>query len=111
MLPSEMEEKWQKRSSPPWSGVMKPKPRGFQRPATPVLRSPRGGDPPYPGFLAGERDRERDLRGERLRLRSLRSSGERLWLRSRVAGASPAGASLSRGLLGALILAVECRTI
>jgi len=26
MLPSVMEEKWQKRSSPPWSGVMKPKP-------------------------------------------------------------------------------------
>ena len=113
MLPSVMEEKWQKRSSPPWSGVMKPNPRGFQRPATPVLRSPRGGgDDPYPP-RAGERDRLRDLpRGDRLRLRSRRSSGERERLRragasSRPSSPSSRGASLSRGLSWGLAMVVQ----
>ena len=113
MLPSVMEEKWQKRSSPPWSGVMKPNPRGFQRPATPVLRSPRGGgDDPYPP-RAGERDRLRDLpRGDRLRLRSRRSSGERERLRRAGASSHPSspssrGASLSRGLSWGLAMVVQ----
>ena len=88
-------------------------PAGFQRPATPVLRSPRGGgDDPYPP-RAGERDRLRDLpRGDRLRLRSRRSAGERERLRRAGASScrsspSPLGASLSRGLSWGLAMVVQ----
>ena len=55
---------WQKTSSPPASGLMKPKPRSFHRSDTPVWTSA----PPAPP-LRGERERERE--------RDLRRGGER----------------------------------
>ena len=39
---------WQKMSSPPSNGLMKPKPRGFQRQASPFLRAPASPPPPPP---------------------------------------------------------------
>ena len=47
--PSWMPEKWQKRSSPPSSGLMNPKPFSFQRSAMPVKRSPSPPPPPRGG--------------------------------------------------------------
>ena len=85
MLPSVIAERWQNTSSPPWSGMMNPNPREFQRPATPVLRPPPlEDDNPYLP-RAGERERLRSRRapGERERLRSRRAPGERERLRSR----------------------------
>ena len=62
MLPSVIAERWQNTSSPPWSGMMNPNPREFQRPATPVLRPPPlEDDNPYLP-RAGERERLRSRR-------------------------------------------------
>jgi hypothetical protein len=78
MLPSLMAEKWQKTSSPPPSGVMKPKPRSFHRPAIPDLRAPdppRGGERERSPPRGGDRERERDRPRLRLRLRERSRAG------------------------------------
>ena len=88
-------------------------PAGFQRPATPVLRSPRGGgDDPHPP-RARERDRLRDLpRGEigsgcvRGGRRGTRAAAAR-GASSRRSSPSPRGASLSRGLSWGLAMVVQ----
>lgn len=60
-----------------------PKPRGFHRPATPVLRPP---PPPRPGDRSREGGRGSSRRGERLRLRET----------SRPRGEPPRGGELPR---------------
>ena len=104
MLPSVIAERWQNTSSPPWSGMMNPNPREFQRPATPVLRPPPlEDDNPYLP-RAGERERLRSRRapGERERLRSRRAPGEGLRERAapplRLLAPFAGGAGLQSGL-------------
>ena len=92
MLPSVIAERWQNTSSPPWSGMMNPNPREFQRPATPVLRPPPlEDDNPY-----------LPRAGERERLRSRRAPGEGLRERAapplRLLAPFAGGAGLQSGL-------------
>ena len=92
MLPSVIAERWQNTSSPPWSGMMNPNPREFQRPATPVLRPPPlEDDNPY-----------LPRAGERERLRSRRAPGKGLRERAapplRLLAPFAGGAGLQSGL-------------
>ena len=75
-FPSVMEVAWQKMSSPPESGLMNPKPREFQRKATPFWVPSVLAPPSRP--LERERERERERRRSREREREReRRGGER----------------------------------
>ena len=84
-LPSLIAVVWQNTSSDPSSGLMKPKPFGFQRSARPVRRAPeRGGDRLRlrDEWRGGDRDERRGgERDERRGECDRRAAGERLRLR------------------------------